>query len=41
MGGSVKDAGNKPTYLIPVGTEIANDKLNIYEEIWNDSESIA
>ena len=40
MGGSVKDAGNKPTYLIPIGTELANDKLKIYEEIWNNSEEI-
>jgi hypothetical protein len=37
-GGSVNHAGNKsPSYLIPVGTEIANDKLSIYNNIWCDS----
>lgn len=41
-GGSVNHAGIKsPTYLIPVGTEIANDKLKIYDDIWNDSQEIA
>jgi len=41
-GGSVNHAGNKsPAYLIPVGTEIANDKLEIYNDIWNNSQAIA
>jgi len=41
-GGSVNHAGNKsPAYLIPVGTEIAKDKLEIYEGIWNASPDIA
>jgi len=41
-GGSVNHAGNKsPAYLIPVSTEIAKDKLEIYENIWNVSQEIA
>ena len=41
-GGSVNHAGNKsPAYLIPVGTEIAKDKLEIYEDIWDASQEIA
>jgi hypothetical protein len=41
-GGSVNHAGNKsPAYLIPVGTEIANDKLEIYNDIWNNAQGIA
>lgn len=41
-GGSVNHAGNKsPAYLIPVGTEIAKDKLKIYDDIWNASQEIA
>ncbi len=41
-GGSVNHGGQKsPSYLIPVGTEIASDKLSIYEQIWNDTQAIA
>jgi len=41
-GGSVNHAGNKsPAYLIPVGSEIAKDKLEIYEDIWDASQEIA
>lgn len=41
-GGSVNHAGNKsPAYLIPLGTEIANYKLEIYDDIWNNSQAIA
>lgn len=41
-GGSVNHAGNKsPAYLIPVGTEIANEKLVIYDDIWNTSQTFA
>lgn len=36
-GGSVKDAGNKPTYLIPLQPKIAKMKLRIYQTIWNNS----
>ena len=37
MGGSIKDAGKKPTYLIPVGSEIAYEKLQIYNTIWEEA----
>jgi len=41
-GGSINHAGNKsPAYLIPVGSELAKDKLEIYEDIWNSSQEIA
>jgi hypothetical protein len=41
-GGSINHAGNKsPAYLIPVGTELAKEKLEIYEEIWSSSQEIA
>ena len=41
-GGSVNHAGQKsPSYLIPISSEIANDKLTIYNDIWNDSQEIA
>tara|TARA_R110000824_G_scaffold318073_1_gene505200 strand:+ start:22321 stop:23094 length:774 start_codon:yes stop_codon:yes gene_type:complete len=41
-GGSINHAGNKsPAYLIPVGTELAKEKLKIYEEIWNSSQELA
>lgn len=40
-GGSVNHAGKKsPSYLIPVSTEIAKDKLAIYDGIWNNSQPI-
>lgn len=35
MGGSMKDAGKKATYLIPLMTELALAKNKIYGEIWN------
>lgn len=34
MGGSVKDAGKKATYLIPVIPPIAKAKNDIYSQIW-------
>ena len=37
MGGSIKDAGKKATYLIPVGSEIAHKKLKIYNTIWEEA----
>ena len=41
-GGSINHAGQKsPSYLIPVNSEIASNKLTIYHEIWNDSQEIA
>lgn len=35
MGGSIKDAGKKPTYLIPLASPIAASKMAIYSEIWD------
>jgi hypothetical protein len=37
MGGSIKDAGKKATYLIPLTTEIAIAKKEIYAAIWDRS----
>lgn len=34
MGGSVKDAAEKPAYLIPLHPKVASDKLRIYEDVW-------
>ncbi|MES9897647.1 MAG: hypothetical protein ABW148_01330 [Sedimenticola sp.] len=39
-GGSINHAGTKkPTYLIPVSTEIVKAKLEIYEKIWDVSQA--
>lgn len=35
MGGSIKDAGKKATYLIPLASPIAVAKKTIYFEVWN------
>lgn len=41
-GGSINHAGNKsPAYLIPVGSELAKSKLEIYEDMWGSSQEIA
>lgn len=40
MGGSIKDAGKKATYLIPLQTEIALAKQEIYRDIWNRATTI-
>jgi hypothetical protein len=34
MGGSIKDAGKKATYLIPLQSELSQAKRQIYDEIW-------
>ena len=39
-GGSVKDAGKKAAYLIPVAPQIANAKIEIYNEIWQRSNTL-
>ena len=39
-GGSFKDAGNKASYLIPVGSELTTKKYQIYREIWGKSTSV-
>ena len=40
MGGSIKDAGKKATYLIPLQTPIALAKKQIYQEIWTNSKEV-
>ena len=40
-GGSVKDAGKKATYLIPIAPQIASVKLGIYVEIWSRSNPLS
>ncbi|WP_299601022.1 hypothetical protein [uncultured Tateyamaria sp.] len=37
VGGSIKDAGKKPTYLVPLQPGIAPTKVDIYESIWRDA----
>ena len=39
-GGSIKDGGKKPTYLIPLAPSIAEKKQRIYEELWSRSKPI-
>lgn len=39
MGGSIKDAGKKATYLIPLATQITIAKKEIYTAIWNRATS--
>ena len=34
VGGSIKDAGKKPTYLVPLQPSIAPTKIDIYERLW-------
>jgi hypothetical protein len=41
IGGSLKDAGRKPTYLVPVSVAITADKLRIYGEIWGGASAVA
>lgn len=40
MGGSIKDAGKKTTYLIPLQTPIALAKKEIYQQIWSKSKEV-
>ena len=37
IGGSIKDAGIKPTYLIPLSLCITPEKIKIYENIWKNA----
>ena len=41
MGGSIKDAGKKATYLIPLASPIATAKKVIYADIWERSTIVA
>ncbi|KZL10691.1 hypothetical protein [Pseudovibrio sp. Ad26] len=40
IGGSIKDAGAKPTYLLPLQPTIAQEKINIYEDLWCEAAAI-
>lgn len=40
VGGSIKDAGKKPTYLVPLPPAISGKKIEIYERLWGQSISI-
>lgn len=40
MGGSVKDAGKKATYLIPVIPQITKAKSAIYTDIWSRAQNV-
>lgn len=40
VGGSIKDAGKKPTYLVPLQPNIAPTKINIYETLWQNSQRV-
>lgn len=37
VGASIKDAGKKPTYLIPLAPQLSQSKLAIYENIWSQA----
>ncbi len=37
VGGSIKDAGKKPTYLVPLQPNIAPTKIDIYEALWREA----
>ncbi len=37
VGGSIKDAGKKPTYLVPLQPSISPTKISIYESIWKQA----
>jgi hypothetical protein len=41
MGGSIKDAGKKATYLIPLAAPVAEAKKSIYSDIWKRSAKVA
>ncbi|AML52745.1 hypothetical protein [Falsihalocynthiibacter arcticus] len=41
VGASIKDAGKKPTYLIPLAPQISPQKLSIYEGVWSSAVSIS
>lgn len=37
VGGSIKDAGTKPTYLVPLQPSISPTKIGIYEALWREA----
>lgn len=40
VGGSIKDAGKMPTYLVPLQPGIAPTKIGIYEALWQTSQPV-
>lgn len=40
VGASIKDAGKKPTFLIPLAPQLTPEKLAIYEGIWSQEEVV-
>lgn len=40
VGGSIKDAGKKPTYLVPLQPGIAPTKIGIYDALWRNSQPV-
>lgn len=40
VGGSIKDAGKKPTYLVPLQPSIAPAKIGIYEDLWQKAKPV-
>lgn len=40
VGGSIKDAGKKPTYLLPLQPGISPSKINIYNDLWGKSQAV-
>ncbi len=40
MGASIKDAGKKATYLIPLHGDISSDKIDTYQQIWSRAKRI-
>ena len=41
LGASIKDAATKkPTYLAPISADIVQEKIRIYEELWNTAAEI-
>ena len=40
MGGSIKDAGKKATYLIPLASQLSATKKEIYNTIWDEAKVI-
>lgn len=41
VGASIKDAGKKPTYLIPLVPQLSAGKLSIYENVWSQATVVA
>lgn len=40
LGGSIKDGGKKPTYVLPLQPELAAKKIAIYESMWQAAKRV-